>query len=314
MKLKRENFKRWKKKEKKVFGSIFLLRPLIETTRFDLKKLCQIWRLPIYPDVTNQNLISTRNRIRLQLLPILRFFFNPQIDTIFAQFAQISLQEQDYLNYLTTRLIKDLFSKKKNLQKKMLNPFEDFSHRQTLYFCKVKTKKRGVKLRKTQFYQGNKFCETSRFLLCKDVSKKDGYFVNAKQRKLNFCQTKVTFYKNANSPFLLRSQGIENADFRRSRKQGIEDALRLRRQGFPSENSVFAEQKLRLGRNQVSRSKTSFHVLYKFEFQNQALFFIPLAIQKRIGKKLIEYFLNKKVNFFHVEYIMKYLKNSQNKI
>ena len=58
----------------------------------------------------------------------------------------------------------------------------------------------------------------------------------------------------------------------------------------------------------------STHVLHKFEFQNQPLFFFPLAIQKKIGKKLIEYFLNKKVNFFHVEQIMKYLKDSQNMV
>ena len=123
MKLKKGNFKKWKKRKKIFFGSIFLLRPLIETTRFDLKKLCQIWNLPIYPDVTNQSLISTRNRIRLQLLPILRFFFNSQVDTIFAQFAQINLQEQDFLNYLTTRLIKDLFSKKKSFAKQNVKFF-----------------------------------------------------------------------------------------------------------------------------------------------------------------------------------------------
>ena len=113
MKLKKKNLKKWKNKKRKSFSTIFLLRPLLESTRFDLKRLCQIWNLPVYPDVTNQNFTSTRNRIRLQLLPILRFFFNPQIDTIFTQFAQINLQEQDYLNYLTTRLIKDLFTKKK---------------------------------------------------------------------------------------------------------------------------------------------------------------------------------------------------------
>lgn len=180
----------------------------METTRFDLKKLCQIWSLPIYPDITNQNLSSTRNRIRLQLLPIFRFFFNPQIDTIFTQFVKINLQEQGYLDYLTTRLIKDLFSKKKILQNKALN----------------------------------------------------------------------SFYRKANSKFL------------------------------QSKNQVslhFAKQNV---------SETSLHLLYKFEFQNQPLFFIPLAIQKRISKKLIEYFLNKKVNFFHVEHLMKYLKDSQNLI
>lgn len=218
MKLKKENFKKWKNIKKNSFGSIFLLRPLIETTRFDLKKLCQIWSLPIYPDVTNQSLVSTRNRIRLQLLPILRFFFNSQVDTIFAQFTQINLQEQDFLNYLTTRLIKDLFSKKKISQNKTLNSFENFFSRQKPSFYKTKVKPH-----------------------------------------------KVGFH----SSFL------------------------------PS-------------KNQLLRNQTSFHFLYKFEFQNQPLFFIPPAIQKKIGKKLIESFLNKKVNFFHVEYLMKYLKDSQN--
>lgn len=193
MKLKRENFKKWKKSQKNSFGSISLLRPLLETTRFDLKKLCQIWGLPIYPDATNQNLGPTRNRIRMQLLPILRFFFNPQIDTIFAQFVQINLQEQDYLDYLATRLIKDICSKKRVLQNKSLNRLRNIRYQQ---------------------YQQN-----------------------------------VSFGND---------------------------------------------------------------VLYKFEFQNQPFFFIPLAIQKRISKKLIESFLNKKVNFFHVEHLMKYLKNSQN--
>ena len=246
MKLKRKNLQKWENKNKKIFISILLLRPLLETTRFDLKKLCQIWNLPVYPDVTNQNFASTRNRIRLQLLPILRFFFNPQIDTIFTQFAQINLQEQDYLNYLTTRLIKNLFSKKKVLRKKALNSFEDSFYRQKLCFSQVRSKENLVKLKNTKSCQGDTFSKTK--------WKEKMYFAIMKQRKPNFYQTKVTFYERAN---------------------------------------------------------LSFHVLYKFEFQNQPLFLIPLAIQKRIGKKLIEYFLNKKVNFSHVEHLMKYLKNSQ---
>ena len=261
MKLKKGSFKKWKKKKRNLFGSISLVRPLIETTRFDLKKLCQIWNLPIYPDVTNQSLISTRNRIRLQLLPILRFFFNSQVDTIFAQFAQINLQEQDFLSYLTTRLIKDLFSKKKILQNKTLSSFENFSYRQMLYFCKIKTKEKLVKLKETKSCQGNTFCKIK--------YKEDPHFTKAKQRKTNSYKAKVNLYKRANSKFLL-------------------------------------------GKNQFLRNQTSFHLLYKFEFQNQPLFFIPVAIQKRIGKNLIEHFLNKKVNFFHVEHIIKYLKDSQN--
>ena len=281
MKLKRESLKRWRKRKKNCFNSLFLLRPLMETTRFDIKKLCQIWRLPIYPDITNQNLSSTRNRIRLQLLPIFRFFFNPQIDTILTQFAQINLQEQDYLDYLTTRLIKDLFSKRKNLQDKALNSFQDFYYKQNFYFCKIKTKKNLIKQKEAKFYQGDTFCKASRFLS-----------ENVNKKKTNFDQIKKTFYRKPSSKFL-------------QSKSQVSKFLRSKNQDSRSEYLHFEKQNVR---------ETSLHVLYKFEFQNQPFFFIPLAIQKRIGKKLIEYFLNKKVNFFHVEHLMKYLKNSQNLI
>lgn len=210
-------------------------------------------------------------------MPILRFFFNPQIDTILTQFAQINLQEQDYLNYLTTRLIKDLFSKKKNLQKKSINFFKEISYKRKLYFYKVQTKQNGVKLRKIHFYQG--------------FGK--GYFVlhfiekmSAGQKKLNLCQTKTIIAKKNNSSF--HSAGIVA-------KPQIQH-------NCPQDHGGFAT------------IVQSTHVLHKFEFQNQPLFFFPLAIQKKIGKKLIEYFLNKKVNFFHVEQIMKYLKDSQNMV
>ncbi|RYY00111.1 MAG: hypothetical protein EOO35_00560 [Cyanobacteriota bacterium] len=257
--------------------TIFLLRPLLEITRFDLKKLCLIWNLPVYPDVTNQNFTSTRNRIRLQLLPILRFFFNPQIDTILTQFAQINLQEQGYLNYLTTRLIKDLFSKKKILQNKSINFFKDISYKKKRYFYKVQTKQNRVKLREIHFYQG--------------FGK--GYFalhfiekMSAGQRKSNLCQTKTIISKKNNSSF---------------HRVGIVAKPQIQH-NCPQDRGDFAT------------IVQSTHVLHKFEFQNQPLFFFPLAIQKKIGKKLIEYFLNKKVNFFHVEQIMRYLKDSQNMV
>ena len=248
----------------------------MEITRFDIKKLCQIWNLPIYPDVTNQNLSSTRNRIRLQLLPIFRFFFNPQIDTIFTQFAQINLQEQDYLDYLTSRLIKDLLSKKKFLQNKRLNSFENFYYKQNFYFYKMKREENWIKEKEIKSHRGDTFYKPSfakqnLVFLSENINrkKKSNRFTDERKKEKIFNQLKKTFYIKTSSKFLQ-------------------------------------------SKNQVLRSETNFHVLYKFEFQNQPFFFIPLAIQKRIGKKLIEHFLNKKVNFFHVEHLIKYLKHSQN--
>ncbi len=89
------------KKKKK---PLFIFRPLLFLTRFDLTKISKFWNLPIYPDQTNETLIYSRNRIRKQLLPILRFFFNPQVDKLFLQFAEMSNSEQFYLETLSTYL------------------------------------------------------------------------------------------------------------------------------------------------------------------------------------------------------------------
>ena len=82
----------------------FVIRPLLFISRFDLTKVCTFWQLPVYPDKTNKKLIYFRNRIRKQLLPLLRFFFNPQIDKLFLQFTEITNTEQLYLDFLARDL------------------------------------------------------------------------------------------------------------------------------------------------------------------------------------------------------------------
>jgi tRNA(Ile)-lysidine synthase TilS/MesJ len=92
----------------------FIVRPILFISRFDLKKICAFWELPLYPDQTNEKLIYFRNRIRKQLLPLLRFFFNPQIDKLFLQFAEIATAEQRYLDVLSSRLKEEFQIEKTN--------------------------------------------------------------------------------------------------------------------------------------------------------------------------------------------------------
>jgi tRNA(Ile)-lysidine synthetase-like protein len=87
------------KKEK-----ISLIRPLLNFSRTDITKLCNFWKLPFYPDKSNQHLNYSRNRIRKQILPTIRFFFNPQIDNILNQFSEMANLEQKYLELITHRL------------------------------------------------------------------------------------------------------------------------------------------------------------------------------------------------------------------
>lgn len=94
-----------------------IVRPFLILSRFDVKKLVNFWKLPIYPDKTNQKLRYHRNRIRKQLLPLLRFFFNPQVDNLFLQFSEIATSEQLYLDFVATRLFHEFVTLKKNVLK-----------------------------------------------------------------------------------------------------------------------------------------------------------------------------------------------------
>jgi tRNA(Ile)-lysidine synthase len=86
-------------------GSI--LRPFLDTTRTSieawLNQLGQSWR----EDATNQNLAHTRNRIRHELLPLLRTF-NPQIATQLSRLAAISADEEAYWQTELQRLLPSL--------------------------------------------------------------------------------------------------------------------------------------------------------------------------------------------------------------
>lgn len=134
----------------RVYSSPLLIRPVLNLHRFDLKKLSIFWNLPIYPDISNKKTYYYRNRIRKQLLPTLRFFFNPQIDIILLQFAEILTTEQLYLDIVTNRLKYEFQTKKKkilqlnislfnsiplSIQRKLVKKFlENYSCKQVYFF------------------------------------------------------------------------------------------------------------------------------------------------------------------------------------
>ena len=74
---------------------IKLIRPLLELKRFEILKLCNFWSLPICIDSTNILFSFKRNRIRHQVFPILRIFFNPKLDDSLSKFIETSAFE-DY--------------------------------------------------------------------------------------------------------------------------------------------------------------------------------------------------------------------------
>ncbi len=79
-------------------NQIKLVRPLLNFSRQDTLKFCELCQLPIWLDPYNQNKKFSRNRIRLDLIPYLQEKFNPQVEHHIAQTIEILKADREYLN------------------------------------------------------------------------------------------------------------------------------------------------------------------------------------------------------------------------
>jgi tRNA(Ile)-lysidine synthase len=84
-----------------------ILRPFLDTSRATIEAWLLALPQPWREDATNQDLAHTRNRIRWQLLPLLRTF-NPQIAAQLARLATISADEEAYWQGELSRLLPGL--------------------------------------------------------------------------------------------------------------------------------------------------------------------------------------------------------------
>jgi tRNA(Ile)-lysidine synthase len=83
---------------------LVLVRPMLEITRSQVGEFCQEFNLPIWEDVTNQNLVYARNRIRQELMPYLQENFNPRVEMNLAQTAELLQAEVAYLEQAAEKL------------------------------------------------------------------------------------------------------------------------------------------------------------------------------------------------------------------
>jgi len=83
-----------------------IIRPLLKITRIDVRNLCTTLKLPLYPDETNQKLIYSRNRLRKQVFPTFRFFFNPKVDFSFSRYNDLMFAEEIFLNFIVEKITK----------------------------------------------------------------------------------------------------------------------------------------------------------------------------------------------------------------
>ncbi len=84
-----------------------LVRPLLNWTRAETAAFCRSQKLAIWQDSTNGDDRYTRNRLRSQVLPLLREQFNPQADRHLAQAAELLADETRWLDALTDQWLAD---------------------------------------------------------------------------------------------------------------------------------------------------------------------------------------------------------------
>lgn len=74
---------------KRKLNGVFLVRPLIEVAREDIRKFARANRVHFREDRSNQSLQFLRNRIRLKLIPLIERSFNPQAKKALARLPHL---------------------------------------------------------------------------------------------------------------------------------------------------------------------------------------------------------------------------------
>jgi tRNA(Ile)-lysidine synthase len=90
---------------RRLSSNIFIIRPLLNFTRREVTKIIKEGNFPLWPDYTNESFLFRRNRLRKQIFPLLRKWFNPHIEKSFLQFSELISNEDIFLNHLASLIL-----------------------------------------------------------------------------------------------------------------------------------------------------------------------------------------------------------------
>jgi len=88
-----------------------IIRPLLCLTREEVELYCREHDLSYRTDFTNESLNPTRNRIRLELLPMIREHFNPAVDEAISRLSRLAADEVDFIETSAENATKSLVKK-----------------------------------------------------------------------------------------------------------------------------------------------------------------------------------------------------------
>ena len=86
------------------------IRPLIFCTRDDIENYCREKKLTPVTDSTNSDVYYKRNRVRHEIIPYIKKYFNPAIIESLSRQAVIAKEDDDFLNREAERKLNELKS------------------------------------------------------------------------------------------------------------------------------------------------------------------------------------------------------------
>ncbi len=95
-------------------SNLLVIRPLLDITREETMSYCQQHQLDPRIDSSNLSLSFFRNRLRLQLLPLLRQY-NPSVDQALLRLADIAKEDNAFLEQQVSRLWEEVAKQENNV-------------------------------------------------------------------------------------------------------------------------------------------------------------------------------------------------------
>lgn len=115
------------------------IRPFLKTRRKQIELYCRLFNIPYRMDTSNLKTIYLRNKVRLELIPILEEGYNPGLVMALNRMAEIIREEDHYMDGIAAAALKDIADPSEKAEKgkivislKKLNCFSDAVKRRIL--------------------------------------------------------------------------------------------------------------------------------------------------------------------------------------
>ncbi len=82
----------------------YIVRPMLNCTRAEIEAYCAAENVPYIVDSSNTDISYTRNRVRHELLPVLRRI-NPAVDKALCRLSSAAAQDEAYFNALAAKVL-----------------------------------------------------------------------------------------------------------------------------------------------------------------------------------------------------------------